>query len=51
MRCAPGLEAEGKSISDMQFLALIHSAGKAKEAMLEDETMAEFPIAVPVEGV
>jgi hypothetical protein len=45
-----GLEAEGKSISDMQFLALIHSAGKAKEAMLEDETMAEFPIAVPSRG-
>ena len=32
------LEAEGKSISDMQFLSLIHSASKAKEAMLEDET-------------
>ena len=45
-----GLEAEGKSIGDMQFLSLIHSASKAKEAMLEDETMTEFPIAVPSRG-
>ena len=45
-----GLEAEGKSISETQFLALIHSAGKAKEAMLEDETVSEFPIAVPSRG-
>jgi hypothetical protein len=44
------LEAEGKSIGDMQFLALIHAAGKAKEAMLEDETLTEFPIAVPSRG-
>jgi hypothetical protein len=40
----------GKSISDMQFLSLIHSAGKAKVAMLEDESLAEFPIAVPTRG-
>jgi hypothetical protein len=45
-----GLEAEGKSIGDMQFLSLIHAAGKAKEAMLEDETIPEFPIAVPSRG-
>jgi len=45
-----GLEAEGKSISETQFLALIHAAGKAKEAMLEDETVSEFPIAVPSRG-
>jgi hypothetical protein len=44
------LEAEGKSIGDMQFLSLIHSASKAKEAMLEDETIPEFPIAVPSRG-
>ena len=44
------LEADGKSISDMQFLALVHSAGKAKVAMLEDESMAELPIAVPSRG-
>jgi hypothetical protein len=44
------LEADGKSISDMQFLSLIHSAGKAKVALLEDETMAAFPIAVPTRG-
>ena len=34
----------------MQFLALVHAAGKAKVAMLEDETMAELPIAVPSRG-
>ncbi len=44
------LEADGKSISDMQFLALVHAAGKAKVAMLEDESMAEVPIAVPSRG-
>ena len=44
------LEADGKSISETQFLALTHSAGDAKEAMLEDESMAEFPIAVPSRG-
>ena len=43
-------EADGKSISEMQFLALTHSAGNAKVAMLEDERMAEFPIAVPSRG-
>ncbi|MFY9623028.1 MAG: hypothetical protein WAJ91_01415, partial [Rhodoplanes sp.] len=43
-------EADGKSISDMQFLSLTHSAGKAKVAMLEDESMTEFPIAVPTRG-
>jgi molecular chaperone DnaK (HSP70) len=44
------LEADGKSISDMQLLSLTHSAGKAKVAMLEDESMTEFPIAVPTRG-
>ncbi|MEZ5889594.1 MAG: Hsp70 family protein [Xanthobacteraceae bacterium] len=44
------LEADGKSITDMQFLSLTHSAGKAKVAMLEDESMTEFPIAVPTRG-
>jgi molecular chaperone DnaK (HSP70) len=44
------LEADGKSISDLQFLSLTHSAGKAKVAMLEDESMTEFPIAVPTRG-
>lgn len=43
-------EADGKSITDMQFLSLTHSAGKAKVAMLEDESMNEFPIAVPTRG-
>ncbi len=44
------LQAEGKSISDMQFLALKHAAGKAKEAMLEDESIAELPVAAPSRG-
>ena len=44
------LEADGKSISETQFLALTHSAGAAKVAMLEDESMAELPIAVPSRG-
>src|SRR5271165_4191044 len=44
------LEADGKSISDMQFLALVHAAGKAKVAMLEDGTAADLPIAVPSRG-
>ncbi len=41
------LDAAGKSISETQFLALRHAAGKAKEAMLEDESVVELPIAVP----
>ncbi len=44
------LEADGKSISDMQFLSLIHSAGMGKVGMLEDDSMAAFPIAVPTRG-
>jgi molecular chaperone DnaK (HSP70) len=44
------LEADGKSIADTQFLALIHAAGKAKVAMFEDESIAETPIAVPSRG-
>ena len=44
------LEADGKSIGDAQFLALVHAAGKAKVAMLEDEAIAEVPIAVPSRG-
>ena len=44
------LEAEGKSISPTQFQALTHGARHAKEAMFEDDAMAEFPIAVPSRG-
>ena len=43
-------EAEGKSLSDTQFLALTHGARNAKEAMFEDDALAEFPIAVPSRG-
>jgi len=45
-----GLEAEGKQISDVQFLSLVHSAARAKVAMLEDESLAEVPITVPSRG-
>jgi molecular chaperone DnaK (HSP70) len=44
------LEAEGKSLGATQFLALTHAARAAKEALFEDEAMAEFPIAVPSRG-
>ena len=45
-----GLEAEGESIGETQFLALIHAARTAKEALFEDEARLEFPIAVPSRG-
>jgi molecular chaperone DnaK (HSP70) len=44
------LEAEGKSIDRWQFLALIHAAAQAKVTMLEDDTIAEAPIALPSRG-
>ena len=44
------LEAEGKSLAATQFLALTHGARAAKEALFEDEALAEFPIAVPSRG-
>jgi Hsp70 protein len=44
------LEAEGKSIDDRQFLALVHAASKAKEAMFDDVSLPETPIAVPSTG-
>jgi hypothetical protein len=45
-----GLEEAGKSVSDMQFLALTHMAGRGKIALFEDDALAEFPIAVPSRG-
>jgi hypothetical protein len=44
------LEAEGLSIGDWQFLALVHAAGKAKVAMFDDDSTTEVPIAVPSRG-
>jgi hypothetical protein len=44
------LEGEGMALSDMQFLALIHMAGRAKIALFEDESLADFPISVPTRG-
>ncbi len=44
------LEAEGKAIDTLQFLALVHGAARAKIALFEDETLAEAPVAVPSRG-
>ncbi|MBF0095406.1 MAG: Hsp70 family protein, partial [Alphaproteobacteria bacterium] len=44
------LEAEGHAIGDAQFLSLVHSAGRAKETMMEDDSLTEAPIAVPSRG-
>ena len=44
------LEAEGVSIGDRQFLALVHAVGKAKVTMFDDDSMTELPIAVPSRG-
>jgi molecular chaperone DnaK (HSP70) len=44
------IEDDGKSIDDVQFLALVHGAAKAKIQMFEDPTLAEVPIAVPSRG-
>jgi hypothetical protein len=44
------LEADGKSLDAVQFLALTHAARAAKEAMFENADLAEFPIAVPSRG-
>jgi Hsp70 protein len=44
------LEAEGKSIDDRQFLALVYAASKAKVALFDDVSLPEAPIAVPSRG-
>lgn len=44
------LAAEGKTIDDWQFLALVHAASHAKVSLFDDESMAEAPIAVPSRG-
>jgi hypothetical protein len=44
------LEADGKSIGDLQFLSLIHAAGAAKVALFDDESLVGMPIAVPSRG-
>ena len=44
------LEAQGKTIGDWQFLALVHAAGKAKVALFDDPALPEAPIAVPSRG-
>jgi len=44
------LEADGKTIDHWQFLALVHAAAKAKEAMFEDDAIPEVSIALPSRG-
>ena len=44
------LEAEGKSLDEWQFLALMHAASRAKITLFEDSSLAEMPIAVPSRG-
>ena len=44
------LDAEGTSIDDWQFLALVHAASNAKVALFSDESLMAAPIAVPSRG-
>jgi hypothetical protein len=44
------LEADGKAVDGWQFLALVHAAAKAKEALFETADLTEAPIAVPSRG-
>ncbi len=44
------LEEAGKTLDSWQFLALVHSASKAKITLFEDPTLAQAPIAVPSRG-
>lgn len=44
------LEAEGKSLDGGGFLSLIHGCRRAKEEMLEDESLDVLPIAIPSRG-
>jgi hypothetical protein len=41
------LEDGGQTIDEWQFLALIQAAREAKEALFNDPTLAEVPVAVP----
>ncbi|HEU4678334.1 MAG TPA: Hsp70 family protein [Terrimicrobiaceae bacterium] len=44
------LEAEGKSLDNWQFLALIHAASRAKVELFNDESLEHAPISVPSRG-
>jgi hypothetical protein len=44
------LEEDGHEIDQWQFLSLVHNARIAKERLLSDPDLAEFPIAVPSRG-
>ncbi len=44
------LETAGKPLDNWQFLALVHSASKAKITLFEDATLKQAPVAVPSRG-
>ena len=44
------LEEEGKEIDDWQFLALVSAASAAKVKLFSDQSLSEFPIAIPSRG-
>jgi molecular chaperone DnaK (HSP70) len=44
------IDAEGTSIDDWQFLALVHAASNAKVSLFNDDTLDAAPIAVPSRG-
>jgi molecular chaperone DnaK (HSP70) len=44
------LEAEGRSVDDWQLRALTHSCRAAKEAMLENDALAEQTVVIPGRG-
>jgi molecular chaperone DnaK (HSP70) len=44
------LEADGRTIDDWQLRALTHSCRAAKEAMLEDDALAEQTVVIPGRG-
>lgn len=44
------LEAEGHSLDQWQFLALVHAARGAKERLFSDESVDEVGISVPTRG-
>jgi hypothetical protein len=44
------LEQEGHELDHWQFLSLVHNARLAKEKLLNDDSLAEFPLAIPSRG-
>lgn len=44
------LDADGTTIDDWQFLALVHAAANAKVVLFSDDSLAAAPIAIPSRG-